>query len=96
MYKQEHIEAAANFLENCALGTCTSEQDIINTFIEVAPRLAAEYNFNENDEICDLLNSLEVIEKADVIRCVGCWWFVRYSECIEVAGELYCGDCAGE
>ena len=53
-------------------------------------------NFDENDEICDLLNSQEVIEKADVIRCVGCWWFVRYSECADVDGELLCEDCTSE
>ena len=96
MYKQEHIEAAAFFLEHCALGTCLSDSELINTFIESMPELAAELNFDENDEICDLLNSQEVIEKSDVIRCVGCWWFVRCSECTDVDGELLCEDCAGE
>lgn len=93
MYKIEHIEAAAYFLENYALGTCDSEQDIINSFIQVMPEVSAELNFDENDEICDLLADQEVIEKADVIRCVGCWWFVRASECEEVDGEIVCEDC---
>lgn len=96
MYKDEHIDAAADFLEEYALGTCASEQDIINTFIEVMPELAAEFNFNENDEIYDLLNSLAVTIRADVIRCVSCWWYVRLSECTDVAGEDFCEDCAGE
>ena len=94
MYKAEHVEAAADFLEQYALGTCDTEQDIINTFVEVLPELAAEFNFNENDEICDLLNSLEVTNMADVIRCVSCWWYVRLSDCTEVAGEDFCEDCA--
>lgn len=93
MYKQDHINVAAKFLEKHALGTCNSDQDIINTFIEVLPELAAEYNFDKNDEIYDLLNSREVIEKADVIRCIGCWWYVRLSECIEVYDHHVCKDC---
>ena len=95
MYKQSHIEAAAHFLEQHALGTCMSDDELIEAFIETMPELAAELNFDENDEICDLLNSQEVIEKSDIIRCVGCWWFVRYSECTDVDGELLCEDCAG-
>ena len=96
MYKQSHIEAAAYFLEQHALGTCMSDSELINLFMETMPGLSAQYNFDENDEICDLLNSQEVIEKADVIRCVGCWWFVRYSECTDVDGELLCEDCTGD
>ena len=96
MYKQSHIEAAAYFLEQHALGTCMSDSELINTFIESMPELAAELNFDENDEICDLLNSQEVIEKSDVIRCVGCWWFVRCSECTDVDGELLCEDCTND
>lgn len=95
MYKQSHVEAAAFFLEQHALGTCMSDSELINTFMEVMPGLSAQYNFDENDEICDLLNSHEVIEKSDVIRCVGCWWFVRLSDCTEVAGEDFCEYCTG-
>lgn len=96
MYKQEHIEAVAFFLEHCALGTCLSDSELINAFIESMPELAAELNFDEDYEICDLLASPEVVEASDVIRCVGCWWFVRCSECTEVDGELLCEDCTGE
>lgn len=96
MYKQEHIEAASWFLEHTALGTCMSEDELIDVFIKSMPELAEEFNFNEDYEICDLLASPEVVEASDVIRCVGCWWFVRLSECTEVAGEDFCEDCAGE
>ena len=96
MYKQEHIDAAADFLEKYALGTCDSEQEIINTFIKVMPELAAEYNFDKDYEICDLLASPEVTQKADVIRCVNCWWFVRLSECADEGGELLCEDCTND
>lgn len=93
MYKQSHVEAAAYFLEQHALGTCMSDSELINLFMETMPGLSAQYNFDENDEIYDLLNSQEVIEKSDVIRCVGCWWFVRHSECSDVDGEELCEDC---
>ena len=96
MYKQSHVEAAAYFLEHTALGTCMSEFELIDVFINSMPELAEEFNFNKNDEIFDLLTSPEVVEASGVIRCVHCWWFVRLSECTEVAGEDFCEDCAGE
>ena len=96
MYKQSHVEAAAYFLEQHALGTCMSDSELIDSFMEIMPGLSAQYNFDKNDEIFNLLTSKEVVEKADVIRCVHCWWFVRLSECTEVAGEDFCEDCAGE
>ena len=96
MYKQSHVGAAAFFLEQHALGTCLSDSELINTFMEIMPVLYEQYNFDKNDEIYNLLNSLEVIEKAGVIRCANCWCFVRYSECTDVDGELHCEDCTGE
>ena len=91
MYKREHIEAAAFFMEKCALGTCMSDSGVILDFIEAMPEIAAE--FGSDEEIFDLLNSQEVIEESDVIRCVECWWFVRHSECSDVDGEELCEDC---
>ena len=69
------------------------DDELVSAFIEEMPEIAAELNFDKNDEIYDLLTSTEVIEKADVIRCAGCWWFVRCSECTDVDGELLCEDC---
>ena len=93
MYKQEHIEAAADFMIQEVLGTCMLDDELVSAFIEEMPEIAAELNFDKNDEIYDLLTSTEVIEKSDVIRCLSCWWFVRCSECTDVDGELLCEDC---
>ena len=93
MYKQSHIEAAADFMIQLVLGTGMSDDELVSAFIEEMPEIAAELNFDKNDEIYDLLTSTEVIEKSDVIRCLSCWWFVRCSECTDVEGELLCEDC---
>ena len=55
MYKREHIEAAAFFMEKCVLGTCMSDSEVILDFIEAMPEIAAE--FGSDEEIFDLLNS---------------------------------------